>query len=105
MCFIFYYTSIIYTILSSFKIPDIKSLIWLFINGTFINGISFIFWFKDLEHLKSHIISNAIYLTPFLSLIYLNIFLGQKIFISSVIGLMFIASSIIIVSIKPHALD
>ncbi|WP_291492902.1 DMT family transporter [Desulfurella sp.] len=92
-------------ILSSFKIPDIKSLFWLFINGTFINGISFIFWFKALENLKTHIISNAIYLTPFLSLIYLNIFLGQKIFISSVIGLMFIASSIIIVSIKPHALD
>lgn len=92
-------------ILSTLKMPNLKSLFWLFINGTFINGISFIFWFKALEYLKTHIISNGIYLTPFLSLIYLYLFLGQKIYLSAIIGLMFIALGIIIVTFKSRALE
>ncbi|OSS41212.1 Permease of the drug/metabolite transporter (DMT) superfamily [Desulfurella amilsii] len=92
-------------ILSTFKIPNFKSLFWLFVNGTFINGISFIFWFKALEYLKTHIISNGIYLTPFLSLIYLNLFLGQKIYLSALVGLVFIALGIVIVSIGSRSLE
>jgi drug/metabolite transporter (DMT)-like permease len=92
-------------ILSTFKIPDLKSLFWLFVNGTIINGVSFIFWFKALEYLKTHIISNGIYLTPFLSLVYLNLFLGQKIYLSAIIGLMFIALGIIIVSFESRSLE
>jgi drug/metabolite transporter (DMT)-like permease len=92
-------------ILSTFKIPDLKSLFWILVNGTFINGISFIFWFKALEYLKTHIISNGIYLTPFLSLVYLNLFLGQKIYLSAIVGLMFIALGIIIVSFESRSLE
>jgi len=90
-------------VLSNFKIPDLNSLFWLTINGVFINGISFIFWFKALEYLKTHIISSGIYLTPFLSLVYLNIFLGQKIFLSSIIGLILISLGIIIVTFVPNS--
>lgn len=92
-------------IFSKVKIPSSNTWFWLFINGIFINGVSFIFWFKALEYLKTHIISSGIYLTPFLSLIYLNLFLGQKIYLSAVVGLVFIALGIINVSLKPKSLE
>lgn len=92
-------------LLSTVKIPNLNTVFWLIINGTVINGVSFIFWFKSLEYLKTHLISSGIYLTPFLSLVYLNLFLGQKIYLSAIIGLIFIAFGIISVSIKSKPLE
>lgn len=85
--------------LSTFKLPSIGVWFWLFLNGFFINGITYIFWFKALKA-PTHIISNLLYLTPFLSLVYIYIFLGEKILISSFIGLAVIAFGIILQSIK-----
>ncbi len=85
--------------LSSFRLPSINVWFWLFLNGFFINGITYIFWFKALKA-PTHTVSNLLYLTPFLSLVYIHIFLGDKILISSFIGLAIIASGIILQSIK-----
>lgn len=105
--FLFVLIFIIPTLLlfSKLKTPNLETWFWIFVNGIFINGISFIFWFKALEYLKTHIISSSIYLTPFLSLIYLNVFLSQKIYLSAIIGLIFIAVGIISVSLKPKSLE
>jgi len=86
-------------VLSNIKLPTLGVWFWLFLNGFFINGITYIFWFKALKA-PTHIVSNLLYLTPFLSLIYIHFFLGDKILLSSFVGLVIIASGIIIQSIK-----
>lgn len=85
---------------SSFKIPSIDIWSWILLNGLFVNGISNMFWFKALEHGDTHIISSALYLTPFLSLIYIYLFLGEQILISSIIGLTIIVIGVIFQSVK-----
>ena len=103
---VFFLASVIFMIptillLSHIKLPSINVLFWLFLNGFFINGISYVFWFKALKA-PTHLVSNLLYLTPFLSLVYIHIFLGDKILISSFIGLSIIASGILIQSIKSN---
>lgn len=87
-------------IFSEFVLPSTKVLPWIIYNGIFVNGISYIFWFKALEHGETHIISNLLYLTPFISLIYISIFLNEKILLSSVIGLVVIVSGVLSQYIK-----
>ena len=81
---------------SSVKLPSANIWLWLLYNGILVNGVSYIFWFKALEHGDTHIISNALYLTPFLSLLYISIFLNEKILLSSVVGLIIIVSGIVV---------
>jgi len=88
--------------LSSFVIPSLKVLPWLMINGFFINGISYVFWFKALEDGETHIISNLLYLTPFVSLIYIAIVLKEEILMSSVVGLMVIVGGVLLQYAKPE---
>lgn len=65
-----------------------------------MNGITYIFWFKALEHGKTSIISNLLFLVPFISLVYIYLFLGEKILISSFIGLVVILIGVVIQSVK-----
>ncbi|MFZ1752794.1 MAG: DMT family transporter [Caldilineaceae bacterium] len=67
---------------------------WLLYNGVLVNGISYIFWFKALENGDTFVISNALYLTPFLSLIYVYFWLDEAILPSAVVGLVVIVAGI-----------
>ncbi len=84
------------TTISLFKIENLSSsvLFWLFINGLFINGISYIFWFKTLKSAQTSLVSNLVYLTPALSLVFISIFLKEKIHTYSLAGLILILSGI-----------
>ncbi len=85
---------------SSFKMPSLNIWFWILLNGLFVNGISNMFWFKALEHGDTHIISSALYLTPFLSLIYIYLFLGEGILLSSILGLAIIVTGVILQSVR-----
>ena len=103
--FIYFVTALIFITLtlflfSSLKIPSLHIWLWLLLNGFLVNGISYVFWFKALEYGDTSVTSNALYLTPFLSLVYIALFLGEKILISSVIGLVIIVCGIILQSIN-----
>ena len=87
-------------ILSTFKIPSMTVLPWLIYNGVFINGLSFLFWLKSVEHGDINLLSNIAYVTPFISLIYILIFLKEEILLSSVIGLIIIISGIFVQSYR-----
>ena len=67
---------------------------WLLLNGLLINGVTYIFWFKALEHGDTFVISNALYLTPFLSLIYVLLLLDEPVRPSAVMGLAIILAGI-----------
>jgi drug/metabolite transporter (DMT)-like permease len=64
--------------------------------GVFEMGVTFILWLNALKLSKTTAqISNLIYLTPFLSLFVINIVVGERILVSTVIGLSFIIAGII----------
>ena len=65
--------------------------------GFFEMGITFLLWLKALKYsITTARVSILIYLAPFLSLFFIHFILGEKILISSLIGLLFIISGIII---------
>lgn len=71
--------------------------------GLFEMGITFILWLaamKNTENVAS--IANLVYLSPFLSLLWINIFLGEKIILSTIIGLIFVITGIILQQITKN---
>jgi drug/metabolite transporter (DMT)-like permease len=102
--FIYFVTALVFIIPTLFifswlKMPSFHVWLWLILNGFLVNGISYIFWFKALEYGDTSVVSNALYLTPFLSLVYIRLFLGEQILISSIVGLVIIVSGIILQSV------
>ncbi len=103
--FIYFLSALIFTTITVFifsppKIPSPDVWFWLLYNGILVNGVTYIWWFKALEKVDTHIISTALYLTPFISLIYIWLFLDEKILFSSVIGLVVIVIGILLQSYK-----
>ncbi|MBI4919396.1 DMT family transporter [archaeon] len=99
--FIYFASALVFITVTVFVIspPSIPSLniwMWLFYNGIFVNGITYVWWFQALEKVDTHIISTSLYLTPFISLIYIWLFLEEKILLSSIIGLIVIVIGILI---------
>jgi len=88
--------SLVFTPLSSIEKVNISVFVWLVVNGVFVNGISYIFWFYALKKGNIHIVSNAVYLTPFIALLFISIFLKEKIYSYSLVALTFIMSGILL---------
>ncbi|NLA25022.1 MAG: DMT family transporter [Bacteroidales bacterium] len=66
-------------------------------SGLFEMGISFLVWSKALKYSGTTAkVSNLIFAAPFISLIFIHFILGEKILLSSFIGLVFIVLGIIL---------
>ncbi|MGQ9665246.1 MAG: DMT family transporter [bacterium] len=77
--------------------PNLPGVIGGIYIGIFEMGISFFLWLKALSISRTTAqISNLIYLVPFLSLIVIRITVGEQILFSTIIGLLFIITGIII---------
>ena len=60
-------------------------------------GITFLFWLKAMQNTSNTVkIANLIFLSPFLSLIYIYFILHEAIYISTIIGLIFIILGLLI---------
>ena len=82
-------------------IPNIKGFLPAVYVGLFEMGLAFTLWLKALKLSPSNEkISNLVFISPFLSLIFINIFLGEKIFFSTWSGLVFILIGIYIQQTK-----
>ena len=68
---------------------------WLIYNGLLVNGLSYVFWFKALEHGDTFIVSNLLYLTPAISLLFVLLLLDEPIHVSAVSGLVLIIAGIL----------
>jgi len=78
-------------------------IIGAFYVGVFEMGITFILWLKALKLSRTTAqVSNLIYLTPFLSLIMINIIVGEKILLATIVGLVFIVTGIILQQYTAH---
>jgi drug/metabolite transporter (DMT)-like permease len=64
--------------------------------GIFDTEISFVLWMKALSLVSNNAkIANLIYLTPFLSLVFIHFILGEAIYLTTILGLFFIISAIL----------
>ncbi|MCD4796069.1 MAG: DMT family transporter [Candidatus Cloacimonetes bacterium] len=77
-------------------LPNWKGLAGAVYIGLFEMGITFIFWLKALKLSCTTVqVNNLIYLTPFLSLIFINFVIRERIVFSSIIGLILIVIGIV----------
>jgi len=93
----FIYILISILIFSEIIFPGILVLLGVSYVGLFEMGITFVIWSKALKLSKTTAkASNFVYLVPFISLIVIYFVVGEKILISTIIGLIFIVTGIII---------
>jgi len=91
----FFYISVFLLINGKFSI-NIKGLFGAVYIGLFEMGITFILWMKALEISKNTAkVGNLVYLAPLLSLFFIYFVVGENIYITTVIGLIFILTGII----------
>ncbi len=93
----FIYTLIFCLITGNIPKPDFGGLLGSVYIGLFEMGITFVFWLKALKYAENTArVSNLVYLSPFMSLIFISIIIGEKILLSTFAGLVLIISGIII---------
>ncbi len=95
------YISVSLFFFSDFKLPGLNGILAVTYVGLFEMGITFFLWMKALQITdRNDRISNLVFLSPFLALIWIYIFLGENIYHTTYIGLIFIILGIFIQQIK-----
>jgi drug/metabolite transporter (DMT)-like permease len=91
-------TTMLFSDIRTFNLEGLLAGIYI---GLFEMGITFVIWLKALKLAgRTDKISNLIYLTPFCSLIFIIIFLNEKIFLTTLFGLILIVSGIVIQQVR-----
>lgn len=91
------YISITIFLTTGLKMPTIKGLGGAAYIGLFEMGITYVIWLKALKLSKTTArVSNLIFVSPFLSLIFIRIFVGEHILISTITGIVLIIGGIIL---------
>lgn len=74
--------------------------------GLFEMGLAFVLWLNALRLSRDNAsVGIFAYMTPFLSLIFISLILGEKILPSSVVGLVFIIGGIVVQAFMGHRRD
>ena len=80
---------------TDFSFPDIKGYPAAVYIGLFELGITYILWMKAMQLSKNNAkTGNLIFLSPFLSLVFIHFILGETIYLTTFVGLAFIISGI-----------
>jgi drug/metabolite transporter (DMT)-like permease len=88
---------IAYVFFSDLSVSDPRGLLGAVYVGAFEMGITFVFWLKALKLSENTAkVSNLIFLSPFLSLIFIHFLVGEEIFASTFFGLVLIILGLII---------
>ena len=95
------FISITLLIYSDIKGINFKGLAAGIYIGLFEMGITFVLWLKALKLAgRTDKIGNLIFLTPFCSLIFISMILGEKIFVTTFFGLILIVTGIFVQQVK-----
>ncbi len=88
--------SLYIVIIGGINLPNVPATIGSIYIGLFEMGITFVFWLKAVN-LSENIskTSNLIFLSPFLSLIFISVFVGEKILPSTIVALFFIIGGLV----------
>ena len=80
---------------TDFRLPEAKALPAAVYIGLFELGITYILWMKAMQLSENNAkTGNLIFLSPFLSLVFIHFILGETIYFTTFIGLAFIISGI-----------
>jgi drug/metabolite transporter (DMT)-like permease len=81
--------------------PNLPGLLGSAYIGVFEMGVSFVFWLKALKLSENTAkVGTLIFISPFLSLVFINLLVGEAIMGSTIVGLFFIMGGIAIQQIK-----
>jgi len=95
------YISISLFFFSEFKLPELNGILAVTYVGLFEMGITFFLWLKALQITdRNDSISNLVFFSPFFALIFIHFILGENIYFTTFIGLIFIIFGIFIQKIK-----
>lgn len=87
-------TVLLFTDFRGIQFPGILGSVYI---GLFEMGITYFLWLKALKFsINTAKVSNLVYISPFISLIIIRNVVGEKILVSTIIGLVFIISGIVI---------
>jgi drug/metabolite transporter (DMT)-like permease len=90
-------TAILILLVSDVVLPPVHGIAGSVYIGCFEMGITFVVWITALRlSVTTAKVSNLIFLSPFVSLVFIRYFVGEEIMLSTVIGLVFIVSGIIV---------
>ena len=93
--FIFVFITILFS--DSLEVEKTTALLGPIYVGIFEMGLTFFVWLKALTFTSNTArISNLIYITPFLSLFFIHLVVGEPIYVSTLAGLLLIISGIIL---------
>jgi len=91
------YSLITLLIIGEFKLPDFKSLSAAVYIGLVECGIAYIFWLRAMKLSSStDKIGNLVFLSPFISLFLIHLFIGETIYLSTWVGLTIIVTGILL---------
>jgi drug/metabolite transporter (DMT)-like permease len=97
----FAYILVYQILIDGVRLPEITGILSGVYIGCFEMGVTFVLWLLALKYSETTAkVSNLIYLSPFLSLIFIALILHEAIHISSLFGLILIISGILIQQIK-----
>lgn len=93
----FLYILISVLLFSDFRMPDNKSILAAIYIGIVECGIAYVFWLKALKITSStDKISNLVFLSPFISLLFVHLIIGESIYLSTLAGLVLIILGIVL---------
>lgn len=85
-----------YIFTQQMELPNISGLLGAVYVGLFEMGITFLFWLKAMQSTtNTSQIANLIFISPFLSLIFIYFILGEAILLSTIVGLILIIFGLI----------
>ncbi|HPR84803.1 MAG TPA: DMT family transporter [Prolixibacteraceae bacterium] len=89
------YLLLVALVFTDFRLPDVKGLPAAIYIGFFELGFTYILWMKAMQLSENNAkTGNLIFLSPFLSLVFIHFILGETIYYTTFIGLAFIISGI-----------
>lgn len=92
----FLYTLIYSAFTGNLTLPDLNGALGSIYIGLFEMGITFVLWLKALKYaVNTAKVSNLVYLSPFISLMFISAIIGEKILPSTLAGLFLIITGII----------
>ena len=93
--------SIIILLFSDFRELDLTGISLAVYAGIFEMGITYLLWIRAMKLSSGNEkISTLVYIAPFLSLIFIHYFVGETIYGTSIIGLTFIVTGILLEKLR-----
>jgi drug/metabolite transporter (DMT)-like permease len=91
----FIYILITAIVMNILKVPPWQAIIGVLYIGIFEMGIAYVFWLKGLQLSSTTAkVSNLLFLAPFISLVLINLIVGEQLLWSTLAGLAFVVVGI-----------